>query len=415
MRRIVERIRKNLLKNPQIFFCLFVLLFYITIMFVLRHVFPAAGDIAISQVRWWDYLNEKGFKGISTINQDIGADYTNIWYFIIVLFCKIGLYPTISLEVCIKLMAILGSIISGIAVYFIVKNFTQKESWKPVIAFCITLFSSTLFLDILKTNLPDSLYIAPVLFALLAIIKHKPIIAWFLVGVAMQFKMMAIYILPLFAMLYILEFNKNKAKDILAPLSILPGFILPAIPGWISGLNLYESVFGTIFSRSGDGLSRFGIGGVLFDPNWKWLPTVDSDPKGAVLFGYLMIILIFLVIFAMIMNIKNKQKQKIQMGNLLIISPLVMFMFMPAQHEGYFSLAVIFALIISTISFSKRNWVLFGYLSFVHFSFVMNFTFIGMPNNYLIICAIGYLFISILKETKIFDRIKNEKVDYTQI
>ena len=92
-----------------------------------------------------------------------------------------------------------------------------------------------------------------------------------------------------------------------------------------------------------------------------------------------------------------------------------MFMFMPAQHEGYFSLAVIFALIISTISFSKRNWVLFGYLSFVHFSFVMNFTFIGMPNNYLIICTIGYLFISILKETKIFDRIKNEKVDYTQI
>lgn len=121
-------------------------------MFVLRHVFPAAGDIAISQVRWWDYLNEKGFKGISTINQDIGADYTNIWYFIIVLFCKIGLYPTISLEVCIKLMAILGSIISGIAVYFIVKNFTQKESWKPAIAFCITLFSSTLFLDILKNK-----------------------------------------------------------------------------------------------------------------------------------------------------------------------------------------------------------------------------------------------------------------------
>lgn len=78
MRRIVKRIRKNLLKNPQIYFCLFVLLFYITIMFVLRHVFPAAGDIAISQVRWWDYLNEKGFKGDFNNKQDIGADYTNI-------------------------------------------------------------------------------------------------------------------------------------------------------------------------------------------------------------------------------------------------------------------------------------------------------------------------------------------------
>lgn len=127
------------------------------------------------------------------------ADYTSIWYLIIVFFSKFGIYPNIlNVAAAIKYIGAIFTLLSSLFAYLIVKHFQKgNTSWQATIAASLILFIPPFLGDMLKTNLPDSAYIALILLSLLLFLKNKYVSSWLIFGVAIYFKAMALYIAPL--------------------------------------------------------------------------------------------------------------------------------------------------------------------------------------------------------------------------
>ena len=398
----------NFTRNPKVRFAFFVIVIWLGMMFVLRHVFPSSGDMALTQTRWWNYLLAHGFHGIKTIKHDIGADYTTIWYFLIVIVEKLHVYPHFSLEIVIKSLAVLGTLASSVAAFLITKHFSQKDSWKPIISAALILFIPPFFLDIIKTNLSDSIYISLSMFSVFAILKKRTTLAWFLLGIAMSFKMMAIYIAPFLIFFYIKDFAKNKLNGRIAPIFSLIGFLICSLPGIIAGQGIYEATVGTIFFRSAS--VGWGISQVLFSPNWSWMPTISSSQiHNFTIFGVLVILFIMILTFALVFNIKSNKIQKDVTVDLLVFSPLVFWLFMPAQHEGYFALAAVFSAIIFAIRFSKESLAIFISVNALLFLNVMNIKLLNFTGAWFVVILSVWMFWKIFNKSKIFNEIKSER------
>jgi Gpi18-like mannosyltransferase len=333
-----------------------------------------SGDTTGTQAAWWEYLSIHGWPGIATIKDDIGADYTPVWYFVICAFIKLGLYPAFPLHWNIKFIAICFTIVSAAATYLIVRHYSGRESWRPFVGALLILFIPAYFCDIVKTNLPDSSYLTFCLLAFLAFIKKRPCLAWTLVGIGMAFKMMALYLMPFLFFYYLknLKGMKGMSGDStlsrFAPLFAAVGFLLCSIPGVLAGQSYYDATVGSILGRA----SFLKAGGANFwaifptpdESWWPWFPAISNmQVKNMTIFGFAAIALILGLLYFMLFSIKKERLQEFGALLFLILSPLVCYFFMPAQHEGYFALASVASLIVCLINPGRVVFVVFSTLT----------------------------------------------------
>jgi len=362
---------------PKVAFGVSVAVFWAVMMVALHNVFPADGDMVITLSRWWSYVAEHGFNGIATVGTAEGADYTSIWYFIIFLANKAGVYPRLPLWLCLKGLSIAGTIVASVAVFFVVKTVDRKPgSWRPLIAASLLPFLPAFFLDTFKTNMADSIYLAIDLLALLALLRRRPILAWFLLGISMSFKLMAIYVVPFLMLLYLVRFAKMDPLQRLAPVAAPLGVLLMGVPGLLSGQTLFDATIGPWVERSGDVGSAGGVGWgiwrVLFAPSWPWMPDVESLGVGApgvipggTIFGLCVIVIVLVSLIALLLNARDSAALASGSLDLLIASPLLFFLFLPVQHEGYFALAVVFATLAFVLSWSRQSLIVLAALGFI--------------------------------------------------
>jgi len=377
-------------------------------MFALRHVYPADGDMIQVQAPWWQYMAQHGFGGIATINDDLGADYTSIWYFVIFLCEKIGLYSGGHyLEYSIKGLAMAGTVVAAVATFFIVKTFDKRvDSWRPWIAASLIPFLPAFFFDTLKTNLPDSIYIALDLLVLLAAIRRRPALAWFILGVAVSFKLMAIYVVPFLVVLYLVQFSSMKIISRLAPLFSALGLILMSLPGLIAGQSVFNATVGMMVERgNSQGFMGFGIWPILFSPAWdNVMPQPGPNDKvfEMTLFGLAAILLILGTLAVLVLKVRDRAEQVDSMLDLLVVSPVVFFLFMPSQHETYWALASVFALLVFVLRWSKQSFGLLMVFSLVLIEMFMGGRVIPMiVCEYILLAAVIYLSVRIIRHSAI--------------
>ncbi|MDR2975896.1 MAG: hypothetical protein LBV19_01100 [Streptococcaceae bacterium] len=401
----------------RLIFGLFVLFIWLGMMYYSRDVFPVDGDMKRAQLSWWNYLSVHGMQGVVTIGKDIDADYTSIWYVIIALFGKLHLYPNLPVQYCIKMMAGFFTLLSSIAAFYIVKQFSAKDSWKPVITAALFLFLPAFFLDVIKTNLPDSSYIALVLFSLLAFIKKKNWLAWLILGAALPFKMMGIYFAPFLFFFYLRDFKENflhkKWLEIVSPLFGIVGFLLLSFPGILAGQSFSDATIGTLLSRSAVGGLNYGFWDLLnAGKNWNWMPNIQMEQVADMAkFGYLAMILSFVILYSLLFNIKSIERQDELSLNLLVLSPLICWLFMPAQHEGYFALATVFSVILFIIKPCRKNLIIALLLNFILIEANHGFyRVLGSASSYeyLIVGIAVYQFYLVFRESEVFEHLKKE-------
>ncbi|WP_027698911.1 hypothetical protein [Weissella oryzae] len=363
-------------------------------------------DLYHFQLPWWNYLSEHGFKGIATINQDINGNYGPIWYFIIVLFNKIGLYPALTVEHCIKLMtSILILICSLVAMRIVAINSKDKQHFNDILAFAIVIFSPTLFGDLFKTNLPDSFYYLFALLAILSVIKKLDWLGWLFMGVAISFKAMGMYILPTLFFIYLIRFNQYKLVNKLAPLFSIIGMFICAIPGIVFGMKPLEALLGNIISRSSKTLSiKFGFWRIFDGQSWIWWPTLNSYQQQQMYgFGLAILAIVFLGLYILIYATKNESDQYLSLWYLLVLSPLLFWFFLPAQHETYFGLSPLLSSLLFAQFPNRRNLVILLIANFFIWEGYHGFQQIFTPITYfyLILLLVAYLIYEIIKLSKI--------------
>lgn len=366
--------------NHKLFFYLIFLSIWLVVFFSQLNLYPQnmTNDLSLYQIPWWQYLHEHGFHGIATINSElysqIGdqrhyADYTSIWYFIIVLFSKFGIYPDIlNVAAAIKYIGAVFTLLSSLFAYLIVKHFQKGEGWQAILAASLILFIPPFLGDILKTNLPDSAYIALVLLSLLLFLKNKYPLSWLIFGIAIYFKAMALYIAPLYIFYYLYTFKESTIIEKIAPIFSFLGLFVAALPGYFAGLTLWDSALGTILGRTASTLSAENGFLSLVDGREPFVnfPVISPGNIGSfqTVSMALMIVFIYLLMF-LLFQTKSETALTFSMIDLTIVSPIILWFFLPGQHENYFSISAVFAFLAFLIVPTKKYFLLFIILNFL--------------------------------------------------
>lgn len=393
--------------SPQVSFLIITFIVYLVC--VLSQFSYFTQDTWLHQDAWWGYIREHGFSAVNTLNQDpeVHSDYTTIWYFVIWMFNGINLVP----GHCIKILATICSVGCAIVVSRIVRHYLPDSKNAPTAALAFTLFSPAIFLDLVKTNLPDSLYILFVLIAYLCFIKRKQTSAWFYLSIGACFKLMAVYLAPLFLYSYIRDFKTNTLKEKLSPVGGGIGVGLCSLPCVFAGGRFVDGIIMPIINRAGG----FSFSYTL----WQFMP---DDPNH---FELLSIAATFFIVYCILKFIfafvPKENRENVEITILPVLFPLICYYLLPAQHESYFSTAGVFAFIAWCARPSKKTFFVALVINFMIF---ISFTTIGFrhwlnPDFYssvfydiqlmstVILSIIGYL-IYLLYKNSSFNKTKNK-------
>ncbi|MDR0199265.1 MAG: hypothetical protein LBI43_01660 [Streptococcaceae bacterium] len=346
--------------NPAI--VLIGLVLYAALMWHMRYTFTFD---TVTQKEWWTYLATHGFHGIATINNKV-ANYTTIWYFLIYsLFIKTGLYAYLGVAYCLKLIGLFFSILSAVTMYFITRRLRPKSMYLPTFCAVLTLFLPAFSMDIMKSNLSDASYLFFVLLSFLMLLKDKKGRMWFFLAFGATFKVMAIYVAPLYIYLYFRDFKKASLKERLAPL-IGGAFAisLASLPNVLAGGNFFDGILGSILERTG---------GHVFDGGFSLWALVygmglGTTPLWIKIFSLTMVVLLLILTGLLIARFTRPEKEKaILYGLYPVISAGLFWWWLPAQHETYIATATLFTLIyvlldpgfLSLLNFLFYNGTLF--------------------------------------------------------
>ncbi|WP_277643761.1 hypothetical protein [Inconstantimicrobium porci] len=192
-----------------------------------------------------------------------------------------------------------------------------------ILCFIVILFIPTVILNGSAWAQCDSIYATFVLLSLYFLMDGRYNLSIIVYGVALAFKLQAIFVLPVFLIMYF----TNKSFSIVSLLWIPITNLLLYIPAWIAGRPLKQllKVYTTQTSQYKYLVMNF--------PNFYALFNVgehDLLHKA----GILMTILLFAIIFHLII-IKNTTLDNEQILSLSLLSIVVATYFLPSMHDRY--------------------------------------------------------------------------------
>lgn len=387
---------KNINRNKRLLMTIIIICWLIMIS-AQWNVFPLSqySDLNRFQLQWWEYLRSHGFTGIATINHDINGNYGPVWYFMIVIFNKIGLYPALSVAHCIKLMTSILALGCGLISMKIVSHTMNANKYNDIIAFVTVMFGPALFGDLFKTNLPDSFYYLFVLLAILSVVKKQDWLSWFFIGISISFKAMGIYILPAVFFLYLTSFKRLRLINKLAPTFTILGMFICSIPGIVAGMTPINAMLGNIISRGSKVLSlKFGFWRIFDGGSWIWWPTLsNSQQQQMYIFGLMLLISVFLGLYSLVFFTENSSDEYLNLWYLLVVSPLLFWFFLPAQHETYFSLSPLLGSLLFAQYPSKKNFTILIIANFFVWEGYHGFQQLTSPITYCYLILVFILYI----------------------
>ena len=308
-----------------------------------------SGDYDMFLKVWFDEL--KMYGGLSGLAQNIG-NYTPIYMTILALLT----YLPLSSLVSIKLVSILFDIIGGIYVYKIVKELLKDKKNSNKIALVIYglyFVLPTVFLNSAYWSQSDGIYTAFILISLYYLIKNDFIKGIVFFSIALSFKFQAIFIFPLYILMY---FNNRKLKFryfLIIPMVI---FVL-SIPkviysgNLLSGFEVYLNQSGTYSDYLTLNLpNAYSIYSKGFDSSNPNLITTPFKEMGTI--GIIVTMVIFITIALLVhkKKIKFDKKTIIDFG---LWSILICTFFLPQMHERYLFMADVIGLLYFVIHKEK--------------------------------------------------------------
>ena len=280
--------------------------------------------------RWCAFYREHG--GFSALRYEVG-NYNIPYLYLLALFSYI---PVRDLYL-IKYVSVVFDVLLAWAVLRLVKRFTASPA-RRFASFFAVLFLPTVYLNGAVWGQCDSIYTALLLLGLAFALEDRPSLSMVMAALAFGFKLQAVFVLPIYAVLWIK--GKIKARHLLLfPLT----YVLLVLPAVLAGrpfldtITLYFSQTGSI----GTGLNYNSPS--IFAIFWH-IPEEDRSLASGLAIGAAFLYLANMLGVAWINRKKLSEQAVIAMALLFAIG--IPFL-LPHMHERYFFAADILSLVLA--------------------------------------------------------------------
>lgn len=281
-----------------------------------------SGDYVQFLRPWYDKISQLG--GLSALRKQVG-NYAIPYQFFIALCTYI---PVKSLYLY-KLFSVFFDYLLAFYAAKLAKLIFPKLSflmvYSAVLALPTVIFNSATWAQ------ADSIYSAFVVIALYELIQRKYLFAFIFWGIAFAFKLQAVFILPLFVLVYVVR----KDFSILYFLISLLSFYACNLPGFLYGRSLLAPI--KVYLSQAGNYPKLDLN----YPNFTVLTAINPTPTTMAEYNMLHS---FLLLFALVVIIIGYmfvlQKFENNMGDEKILQLAIWtfwtcIMFMPSMHERY--------------------------------------------------------------------------------
>lgn len=372
---------------------LITLIFITAVGLILRYALRdyVSGDAYYYLLPWYNQMKEVGFQGLS---QPVG-DYNILYQFFIALFTYL---PLEALHAYKLFSIVFDLLLAFLAMWIIYKNTDSHRGLKAVIAYAVVLLSPIVFLNSACWAQCDVVYAYFCVFSVYEMYKEKYLSSMILFGVAVTFKLQAIFILPFLLFYYIY----SRRFTILYFLTIPAVMVVLSLPGIVMGRGVFE-VFTIYFNQT----STYKQMTMNYPSFWSVFKgsRMDEHYDAFSTLAVLLTIGVLLVIMVFWM----KKRVRLSLINVLSMTFLLSYtcvMFLPAMHERYGFIYEIFALLIAFWYYKTIPMLLLMYAvslqtygSFL-FGFGMNLSQLAFVNAGVYAAYMIYLNRQMFKESK---------------
>src|SRR6478609_7128385 len=195
--------------------------------FAVRFLFigQVSGDYRAFVSPWYDYLKTNG--GFAAVGADI-SNYNPPYLYLL----AAATYLPLSKIVTIKLISMIFDVLLAAFAALIVRQRFPRPAL-PLVCFAVVLFAPTVVVNSAAWGQCDSIYAAFCLGSLYFLLRKKPWWAATFFGVALSFKLQAIFLLPV--LLIGLVVNRQR---LLALLAVPAAFAVMLVPAILAGRDL---------------------------------------------------------------------------------------------------------------------------------------------------------------------------------
>ena len=231
--------------------CILGLLFVLAIALRVSLYHIETSDYTVFLSQWYDFIQTHG--GFAAFKYNF-SNYNVPYLYLLTL----ATYIPIPKIVAIKTISVLFDVLMGIFAYLIL-SLKYRRSYAAVIGVLVILFAPTIFINSAAWGQSDAIYTAFCLGSLYFLLKERPAWACFFFGLAISFKLQAIFFLPVLLMLLL------KRKLPMRYLVLVPAvFVLMLLPAFIAGRDassLLTIYAGQVASGGVGGAGQFNNGG----------------------------------------------------------------------------------------------------------------------------------------------------------
>ena len=331
-----------ILIEKKIFFISYIVITIFAILLRLTGFQLQSGDFTNFLLPWYEELKSSG--GLNGMASYTG-DYNSPYIFLLALLTYLPINPLFS----IKLLSCFFDFIGAFFATLIVGHFNNnsKKNILSLATYAIVLFSPNVFLNSSYWGQCDFIYVSFLIMFLYFLITKKYVFALIGFGLALSFKLQAIFLLP-FLLIY---YMKNKEFSIIKLFIIPLTLIITGLPNVFFG---HKSIFHFIIvyfrqTKNNGSLSN------NFPNIWYWFPNAEK-----VAFSKVAIILTIIILGVMMVTIiTNKKRTLLSEKDVITFSlwcVMTCVLFLPFMHERY-GFFVDIVSIIYVLSFKKHWWI----------------------------------------------------------
>ena len=286
-----------------------------------------SGDYNAFVSKWFDAIKEGG--GFSALKNAMG-DYTQPYLYLLTL----GTYTSINKLFYVKMISFVFEIMAAFYIMKIV-NMKYKNEKFGYIAFGLLLFLPTVIFNGSVWAQCDIIYTSFVIGSIYYILREKPITTLIFYGIALSFKLQAIFLFPLLGILIL----KNRIK--IYHLAIIPiCYLVLSIPSLIVGRSLKDILL-TYVNQSGEYTNlTYNAPSIYQWFSSKFFNNTTLVGNIGILFTFVVVLIIIYVSMRYIKVIKYENIIELS----LLFAIIVPFL-LPRMHERYFFMADIISLL----------------------------------------------------------------------
>ncbi len=296
---------------------------------------------------WYDEIVQKG--RINALGDQIG-NYNMTYQLLIVLLSYIPIKPLYAY----KILSCVFDYVLGYTVGIVVYRLTGSR-FKRLISFFLVIFSPIVIINSACWGQCDSIYVSFCILTLLSIIDNKEYMPFIYYGLAMAFKLQAIFLLPFMLIIWWRSHKYTVAHYFIIPITM----VVVCLPNVIIGHRNIKEIVGIYMEQTGK-YKRIAMNYPSF---WNILVAQAEDD----LFNFLKKVAVIFTIFVLIMIVIYVEKKHIALDaeNMLYLAMITVYscvLFLPAMHERYSFMYEIIALILVMYNFDDIKVVVPMYI-----------------------------------------------------